>query len=56
VFGNLDAADDAAALLKGARLLAASQDGLMPWRDRPEALKRGLIARLPPLAFLGETP
>jgi len=23
----------------------------MPWRGRPEALKRGLIARVPPLDF-----
>ena len=47
VFGDLDPAEDAAALVDGARLLAAATDGLMPWRDRPAALKRGLIARVP---------
>ena len=26
-------------------------DGLMPWRGRPDALKRGLIARVPPFDF-----
>jgi predicted metal-binding protein len=51
VFGHLDAAADAQALVQGARLLAQSTDGLMPWRGRPEALKRGLIARVPPLDF-----
>ena len=48
VFGDLDPTDDAAALVQGARLLAAATDGVMPWRDRPAALKRGLIARVPP--------
>jgi predicted metal-binding protein len=51
VFGNLDPAADGEALVQGAQLLARSSDGLMPWRGRPEALKRGLIARVPPLDF-----
>ena len=34
------------------RLLAGAGDGLMPWRGRPEPLKRGLIARVPPLGFV----
>ncbi len=48
VFGGLGGSDDAAALLEGARLMAASQDGLLPWRGRPEILKRGMICRIPP--------
>ena len=48
VFGNLHAETDAPALVEGARLFARSSDGLMPWRDRPAPLKRGLIARVPP--------
>jgi predicted metal-binding protein len=53
VFGHLDPAADADALVEGAKLLSQSSDGLMPWRGRPEALKRGLIARVPPLDFRG---
>jgi predicted metal-binding protein len=53
VFGHLDPALDAGALVEGAKLLSQSRDGLMPWRGRPEALKRGLIARVPPLDFRG---
>ena len=53
VFGDLNA-DDAHALIQGARLLANSADGLMPWRGRPEVLKRGLIARVPPIDFFEE--
>jgi predicted metal-binding protein len=50
VFGGLDIIC-AGALVEGARLLARAGDGLMPWRGRPESLKRGLIARVPPLGF-----
>jgi predicted metal-binding protein len=51
VFGGLDATRDGPALIAGASLLAADKNGLLPWRDRPEALKKGLIARVPPLQF-----
>jgi len=50
VFGGLDAGC-AAALITGARMLAAAADGILPWRGRPEVLKRQLIARIPPLGF-----
>jgi len=51
IFGHLDGEKDAEALVEGARLLAGAADGLMPWRGRPDALKRGLIARVPPLDY-----
>ena len=54
VFGNLDAERDGPNLIAGARLFAQSNDGLLPWRGRPDPLKRGLIARVPPLDFDGE--
>jgi predicted metal-binding protein len=50
LFGGLDEAN-ADALVEGARLLAGAADGILPWRGRPEILKRGLIARIPPLDF-----
>jgi predicted metal-binding protein len=52
VFGGLDAACGPA-LVEGARLLAGAADGILPWRGRPEPLKRGLIARVPPIGFEG---
>ena len=55
VFGGLDADSDAAALIEGALLLARAEDGVMPWRGRPEILKRGLIARVPPIDFEEES-
>jgi len=50
VFGGLDPTC-AEALIEGARLLARADDGILPWRGRPEPLKRGLIARMPPIDF-----
>ena len=54
VFGGLDATCGEA-LVEGARLLARAVDGILPWRGRPEPLKRGLIARVPPIDFEGQT-
>jgi predicted metal-binding protein len=51
VFGGLDVAD-AGALVEGATLLAGASDGILPWRERPDILKRGLIARVPPNDFV----
>jgi predicted metal-binding protein len=51
IFGGLDAAD-AGALVQGAMLLAGASDGTLPWRERPDVLKRGLIARVPPIDFM----
>jgi predicted metal-binding protein len=55
VFGGLDETCDADALIQGAKLFARAPDGLMPWRGRPEVLKRGLIARVPPIDFPEES-
>jgi predicted metal-binding protein len=52
VFGGLDETC-VDALIIGARLLARAADGILPWRGRPEILKRGLIARVPPIGFEG---
>jgi predicted metal-binding protein len=51
VFGGLDVGN-ADALVAGAQLLAGASDGILPWRGRPEILKRALIARVPPFDFV----
>ena len=55
VFGTLDPERDAPALVEGARLFAGAREAIMPWRGRPEVLKRGLIARVPPIDFEEES-
>ena len=51
VFGDLTT-DSGPDLIAGAKLFAGSTDGLIPWRGRPDSLKRGLVARIPPLDLL----
>ncbi len=47
VYGNLTETD-AAAVTDGAARYAATRDGLVPWRERPEHFRRNCIARIPP--------
>jgi len=35
-------------VIAAAELYASSDDGRVPWRDRPPLLKSGLVARIPP--------
>lgn len=48
VYGGLDPATAAEALIDGVVRYAATPDGIVPWRERPEILKRGVVARIPP--------
>ena len=48
VYGDFDAAT-APAILDAAALYAAADDGLIPWKSRPDAFKKGVVARIPPL-------
>ena len=47
VYGRMSV-DDAAAILDGAARYAASADGLVPWRERPEQFRKQSLARIPP--------
>ena len=53
VFGDLGG-DAAADLVDGARLFDTAKDGVLPWRGRPDSLKRGMVARIPPMALFEE--
>lgn len=48
VFGDLDAAADAEALVAMAATCRDTPHGFVPWKQRPEALRKGIIARIPP--------
>lgn len=48
IYGDLDETS-VETILDGVRRYAATADGLVPWRERPEAFRKGVIARLPPL-------
>ncbi|HXT09801.1 MAG TPA: DUF1636 domain-containing protein [Roseiarcus sp.] len=52
VYGDFAADADPREIFAAARLYGASPQGLIPWRDRPTALKKGVVARLPPLEIV----
>ena len=49
VYGDLPAETAAETILLGARLYAEAKEGLIPWKQRPDALKKGAVARIPAL-------
>jgi predicted metal-binding protein len=48
VYGRMSVGD-AAAILAGAAAYAATPDGLVPWRERPEIFRKQSLARIPPI-------
>ena len=49
VYGDMPDASFTDTILAGAKLYAAAPDGLIPWKQRPDALKKNVVARIPPL-------
>jgi len=53
LFGDLDPARDAGAVLDAFLLYRARPDGLVERAERPSALRRGILGRVPPLGWQG---
>ncbi len=49
VYANVDEVSHPDMLLDGAARYQQTNDGLIPWRERPEHFKRNCVARIPPL-------
>ena len=49
LYGNVHEASHLDTLIEGAKLYSETQDGLIPWRSRPEHFKRNCVGRIPPL-------
>ena len=49
VYGDLPPETSAETVRDAALLYHAAPDGLIPWRLRPDDIKKGVIARVPPL-------
>ncbi|MBM6592895.1 DUF1636 family protein [Microvirga pudoricolor] len=52
VYGDLDPDASVEAILDGIRRYGATDNGLVPWRERPEAFRKGVLARIPPFPTL----
>jgi len=48
VYGRLDPDQHIEDILKGAAAYAATPDGIVPWRARPEIFRKQSLARIPP--------
>lgn len=48
VYGDLAPETAAPVIRAAARLYADASDGLIPWKLRPDAMKKGVVARIPP--------
>ncbi|MEA5617673.1 DUF1636 family protein [Cronbergia sp. UHCC 0137] len=49
LFGDLTVDISTSAILECASQYYAKADGLLPWSERPEPLKKGILAKIPPL-------
>lgn len=49
LYGDFDAGQ-VDEILETARLYGIAEDGLIPWKSRPTAFKKGVVARIPPFA------
>lgn len=49
LFGDLTAENSTEAILQCASQYYVKSDGLLPWSERPEPLKKGILAKIPPI-------
>ncbi|MCC5965892.1 MAG: DUF1636 domain-containing protein [Natronohydrobacter sp.] len=49
IYGRITAEGDLAEIFDGVHKYAASPDGIVPWRERPEHFRKNCIARIPPI-------
>ena len=48
LIGDLDPNSQVDEIVAAARSFAASENGIVPWRERPASFRKGVIARVPP--------
>lgn len=51
LIGNLVSETHLDQIVDSARAYSQSENGIIPWKERPEAFRKGVIARVPPLGF-----
>jgi predicted metal-binding protein len=51
VVGDLDPALHADDVVAAARAYQTSESGIIPWRQRPQSFRKGVVSRTPPIGF-----
>jgi predicted metal-binding protein len=54
--GDLDTQTHLDDIVGAARSYAASANGIIPWKERPQPFRKGVVARVPPLAAREQGP
>jgi predicted metal-binding protein len=54
VVGDLAPDTNADDVIAAAEAYGATANGIIPWRQRPQSFRKGVIARIPPLSFRPE--
>ena len=49
IYGNLDEIRHVETILEGVAKYRESDDGRVPWRERPEHFRKNCVARIPPI-------
>jgi predicted metal-binding protein len=55
LIGDLDPDSHAGEIVAAALSFAASETGIVPWRERPASFRKGVIARVPPIVACNTT-
>jgi len=56
VIGDLDVDAHVDDVITAAASYAASENGIVPWKERPACFRKGVISRLPPLPEVSGAP
>lgn len=51
VVGDLEAEEHLDEVIASARAFAASENGIVPWKERPQSFRKGVVSRTPPVGF-----
>jgi len=54
VVGDLGPDANADDVIAAAESYGATTNGIIPWRERPQSFRKGVISRIPPLSFRPE--
>ncbi|QKP78854.1 DUF1636 domain-containing protein [Methyloligella sp. GL2] len=52
VLGDLDPDAQLSEIVDGVLAYARSENGIIPWKERPKCFRKGVVARIPPLGFV----
>ncbi len=56
VVGDLDNVAHCEEVASAARAFAQSENGIVPWKERPATFRKGVISRIPPLSTIQPEP